>query len=71
MQAATGELNLTLVTVVAIGALLALFTAVLWPQIKNKIKGSFNTSTNNAPLTTSIMNNNHYRFADYIESELF
>ena len=32
MKAATGELNLTLITVVALGALLALFTTVYGQQ---------------------------------------
>ena len=42
MKAATGELNLTLITVVALGAVLALFTAVLWPTIKGKLTNSTN-----------------------------
>lgn len=51
MKAATGELNLTLVTVLAIGALLALFTTLLWPNLRNTITNSSgnitNTTTNN------------------------
>ncbi len=36
MKAATGELSLTLITVVAIGAVLAFFW-LMWGNIKNKI----------------------------------
>lgn len=36
MKAATGELNLTIITVLAIGAVLAFFW-VLWPTIKDAI----------------------------------
>lgn len=39
MKAATGELNLTLITILALGAVLAFFWA-LWPSIKDKIRGS-------------------------------
>lgn len=68
MKAATGELNLTLVTVVAIGALLALFTGVLWPAIKNKI-----TNENNTITKTNVKSANYVdvAFTDYIETELF
>ena len=45
MKAATGELNLTLITVVALAAVLALFTGVLWPQIKEKLINSNNEFT--------------------------
>ncbi len=37
MKAATGELNLTVITLIAIGLVIAFFTAVLWPQIKINI----------------------------------
>lgn len=36
MKAATGELNLTIITVIALGAVLAFFW-FLWPSIKEKI----------------------------------
>lgn len=42
MKAATGELNLTIVTVVAIGALLTFFGAVFWPQIRTALQNTFN-----------------------------
>ena len=47
MKEASGELNLTLITIVAIAALAGLF-ALLWPSISNTIKnkwGQTKTST--------------------------
>ena len=69
MKAATGELNLTLITVIALGAILALFTTVLWPQIKDKIVGTWD-DTNNTDIDITY-NNNDYEFTDYVETELF
>lgn len=40
MKAATGELSLTVITVVAIGIIAALFAA-LWPTIRDKIQGAW------------------------------
>ena len=37
MKEATGELNMTVVTVVAIAAVAAFFYAFVWPQVKNSI----------------------------------
>ncbi len=37
MKEATGELNMTVVTVVAIAAVAAFFYAFVWPAIKNNI----------------------------------
>ena len=37
MKEATGELNMTVVTVVAIAAVGALFTVFLWPRIRANI----------------------------------
>lgn len=46
MKEASGELNLTLITIVAIAAIAGLF-AFLWPTIKNTISNKWNdTSTN-------------------------
>ena len=66
MKAATGELNLTLITVVAIGALLALFTTVLWPAIKTRI---INSSNEISDVDIS-MNYNDVEFTKYVETEL-
>ena len=38
MKEATGELNMTVVTVVAIGAILALLTAFVVPALRNNIR---------------------------------
>ncbi len=67
MKAATGELNLTLITVVAIGALLALFTTVLWPAIKTRITNSSNEISD----VDISMNYNDVEFTKYVETELF
>lgn len=40
MKEATGELNMTVVTVVAIAAVAAFFYAFVWPNIQNSIKGN-------------------------------
>lgn len=40
MKEATGELNMTVITVVAIAAVAAFFYAFVWPSIKNSIAGS-------------------------------
>ncbi len=40
MKEATGELNMTVVTVVAIAAVGAFFYAFIWPGIQNNIKQS-------------------------------
>ncbi len=42
MKEATGELNMTVVTVVAIAAVGAFFYAFVWPSIKNSITSSTN-----------------------------
>lgn len=69
MKAATGELNLTLITVIALGAILALFTTVLWPQIRDKITNTWDDS-NNTDIDITY-NEYDYEFTDYIETELF
>jgi hypothetical protein len=51
MKAATGELNLTLITILALGAVLAFFWA-LWPSIKDKIRGGINDNDGNDPNAT-------------------
>jgi len=37
MKEATGELNMTVVTLVAIGAIAALFYFVIWPMIQRQL----------------------------------
>ena len=67
MKAATGELNLTLITVIALGAILTLFTTVLWPQIRDKITNTWDDTTG----TDITYNNYDYKFTGYVETELF
>lgn len=45
MKEASGELNMTLITIVAIAAIAGLF-ALLWPTIKNTISGKWNETAN-------------------------
>ena len=40
MKEATGELNMTVVTVVAIAAVAAFFYAFVWPGIRNQIQAA-------------------------------
>ncbi len=41
MKEATGELNMTVVTIIAIGAIVAFFW-IMWPQIQNTIQSQWN-----------------------------
>lgn len=41
MKEATGELNMTVVTIIAIGAIVAFFW-ILWPQISDTISKQWN-----------------------------
>lgn len=69
MKAATGELNLTLITVVALGALLALFATVLWPSMRDKITDTWgDTNDTELEVTYNALN---YNFTDYVKTELF
>ena len=45
MKEATGELNMTVVTVVAIAAVGAFFYAFVWPGIRNSISNSVNSNS--------------------------
>ena len=40
MKAATGELNLTVITILAIAAVIAFFW-MMWPNIQNSINGQW------------------------------
>ena len=40
MKEATGELNMTVITVVAIAAIAAFFTMLVWPSVKNSMMAS-------------------------------
>ena len=41
MKEATGEMNMTVVTIIAIGAIIAFFW-IMWPQIQDTINGQWN-----------------------------
>jgi len=47
MKEASGELNMTLVTIVAIAAIAAFFSAVLWPRIRTTINDQWNGTNKN------------------------
>ena len=49
MKAATGELNLTVITIVAIALVIGFFSAVLWPNIKNSINSQWNDIATTCP----------------------
>lgn len=40
MREATGELNMTVIVIVAVSAIAALFYAVIWPAIKSNLEQS-------------------------------
>ncbi len=48
MKAATGELNLTVITLIAIAAVIGFFW-VMWPQIKNAINTQWENIGSNDP----------------------
>lgn len=50
MKEATGELNMTVITVVAIAAVAGIFYAFIWPSIENSIAA--NTVCSQGPETT-------------------
>jgi len=59
MKEATGELNMTVVTVVAIAAVGAFFYAFIWPRIKSNISSS--TECANAVCTNCSTDSNGNR----------
>lgn len=48
MKEASGELNMTLITIIAIAAIAGLFTVFLLPRIKNSISNRWDQVENNA-----------------------
>ena len=64
MKEATGELNMTVITIIAIGAIIALFWA-MWPTIEKTIKNTWNstagtTCVNENGTVVCTDNNNQY-----------
>lgn len=49
MKAAVGELNLTVITIIAIGAIITFFTIVLWPQISESIQNGWDNISGQDP----------------------
>lgn len=64
MKAATGELNLTVITVIAIGAIAALFYGVLWPTIKENI-----TNNSEGIFNPDESDNNPLSYVEHVEVE--
>lgn len=54
MKAATGELNLTVITLIAIAAVIAFFW-FMWPNIQNSITGQWDKISNSQPDTAYIV----------------
>lgn len=53
MKEATGEVSMTMITIVAV-AVIGGILALLWPQIQNWINGAFNNAgTNTCPAGTT------------------
>ncbi len=46
MKAATGELSLTVITIIAVAAVIAFFTLVIWPNIQNSINSQWGNVVN-------------------------
>ncbi len=44
MREATGELNMTVIIVIAVAGLMAFFSMVIWPLVKNGMKKDANCS---------------------------
>ena len=44
MKEASGELNMTVVTIVAIAAIAAFFSVVLWPKIRTTINNQWDST---------------------------
>lgn len=50
MKEATGELNMTVVTIIAIGAIIAFFW-FMWPQIRSSITNQWNSISDTSNIT--------------------
>ncbi len=52
MKAATGELNLTVITLIAIAAVIGFFW-MMWPNIQNAINAQWNNISSGGPKATT------------------
>jgi hypothetical protein len=57
MKEASGELNMTLITIVAVAALAGLF-ALLWPRISNVVKNKWDQTENSTQKVCTQWNGN-------------
>lgn len=48
MKAATGELSLTVITIIAVAAVIGFFTLVIWPNIQNSMNSQWDTIEKNS-----------------------
>ena len=55
MKAATGELNLTVITLIAIAAVIGFFW-IMWPNIQNSLNDQWNDINSGNPNTGIIVN---------------
>ena len=47
MKAATGELSLTVITIIAVAAVIAFFTFMIWPNIQKSINSQWDRIDSN------------------------
>jgi hypothetical protein len=57
MKEATGEMNMTVITIIAIGAIIAFFWA-MWPTIQNTIRNTWTDVSNHEANYNVNWNNN-------------
>lgn len=50
MKEASGELNLTVVTIIAIAAIATFFTTVIWPNIRHSINDQWANVSNTSSI---------------------
>ena len=49
MKAATGELNLTVITLIAIAAVIGFFTVIMWPKIQGSLNNEWDKISTGNP----------------------
>ncbi len=64
MKEATGELNMTVITVVAIAAVAAFFVAFIWPAIENNL-----TNTTKCNAASNCVITGDVKTCDYIKED--
>lgn len=58
MKAATGELNLTVITLIAIAAVIGFFW-MMWPSIQSSLNKQWGTISDDSNVGYIILDNNH------------